>query len=97
MLLFTNLTQFNSLRNPVILGGHFLNYCFLYQIDIPLLDAFWHFNCEYIPEHVLHVKGAGAHGYFLPTVDLSKYTIVLPSFISIGTAGIFLSLFSQFH
>ena len=50
----------------------------LIEIDIPLLDAFRHFNRERIPERVLHAKGAGAHGFFLPTADLSEYTIAHP-------------------
>ena len=50
----------------------------LAQIDISLFDAFRHFNRERIPERVLHAKGAGAHGYFLPTVDLSQYTVAHP-------------------
>jgi catalase len=55
-----------------------LTFCRLTQIDIPLFDAFRHFNRERIPERVLHAKGAGAHGYFLPTKDLSEYTVAQP-------------------
>jgi catalase len=46
--------------------------------EIPLFDAFRHFDRERIPERVLHAKGAGAHGYFLPTRDLSKITVAHP-------------------
>jgi Catalase len=60
----------------VITYGHVSNR--LTPIDIPLLDAFRHFNCERIPERILHAKGAGAHGWFLPTADLSDYTIAHP-------------------
>ncbi|GAE46979.1 catalase [Mesobacillus boroniphilus JCM 21738] len=33
-----------------------------------------HFNRERVPERVVHAKGAGAHGYFEVTNDVSKYT-----------------------
>mmetsp|Transcript_46089 Transcript_46089/g.33880 ORF Transcript_46089/g.33880 Transcript_46089/m.33880 type:complete len:255 (+) Transcript_46089:136-900(+) len=33
-----------------------------------------HLNRERIPERVVHAKGAGAHGYFKVTKDVSKYT-----------------------
>ena len=33
-----------------------------------------HFDHERIPERVVHAKGAGAHGYFEVTNDISKYT-----------------------
>ncbi len=32
------------------------------------------FDRERIPERVVHAKGAGAHGYFELTADVSKYT-----------------------
>ena len=44
------------------------------------LDDFHHFeksaqfNRERIPERVVHAKGSGAHGHFLVTHDISKYT-----------------------
>lgn len=49
-----------------------------FRIDIDLLDDIRHFSRERIPERVLHAKGAGAHGYFKPTKDLSEYTIAHP-------------------
>lgn len=42
--------------------------------DVHLLEKLAHFNRERVPERVVHAKGAGAHGYFEVTMDLSKYT-----------------------
>lgn len=42
--------------------------------DVALLEKLAHFNRERIPERVVHAKGAGAHGYFEVTNDLSHYT-----------------------
>jgi catalase len=42
--------------------------------DVHLLEKLAHFNWERVPERVVHAKGAGAHGYFEVTHDLSKYT-----------------------
>lgn len=42
--------------------------------DFHLLDKLAHFDRERIPERVVHAKGAGAHGYFEVTHDISKYT-----------------------
>jgi len=42
--------------------------------DVHLVDKLAHFNRERIPERVVHAKGAGAHGYFEVTNDLSQYT-----------------------
>lgn len=42
--------------------------------DIHLIDKLAHFDRERIPERVVHAKGAGAHGYFEVTHDLTKYT-----------------------
>ncbi|WP_066187690.1 MULTISPECIES: catalase [Gracilibacillus] len=42
--------------------------------DVHLLEKLAHFNRERIPERIVHAKGAGAHGYFEVTNDLSKYT-----------------------
>ncbi|QSH41369.1 catalase [Lentisphaerota bacterium ZTH] len=42
--------------------------------DVKLLEKLAHFNRERIPERVVHAKGAGAHGYFIVTNDLSRYT-----------------------
>lgn len=42
--------------------------------DFHLTEKLAHFNRERIPERVVHAKGAGAHGYFEVTNDLSKYT-----------------------
>ena len=33
-----------------------------------------HFNRERVPERVVHAKGAGAHGTFTVTHDITKYT-----------------------
>ncbi len=42
--------------------------------DVYLLEKLAHFNRERVPERVVHAKGAGAHGYFEVTNDMSKYT-----------------------
>lgn len=42
--------------------------------DVHLLEKLAHFNRERIPERVVHAKGAGAHGYFEVTSDISQYT-----------------------
>ncbi|MCE5253022.1 MAG: catalase [Actinomycetia bacterium] len=42
--------------------------------DIHLLDKLAHFDRERIPERVVHAKGAGAHGYFEVTADVTEYT-----------------------
>jgi catalase len=42
--------------------------------DIHLVEKLAHFNRERIPERVVHAKGAGAHGYFEVTHDVTKYT-----------------------
>ena len=42
--------------------------------DAHLLEKLAHFDRERIPERVVHAKGAGAHGYFEVTTDVTKYT-----------------------
>ncbi|MQR85732.1 catalase [Bacillus megaterium] len=42
--------------------------------DVHLLEKLAHFNRERVPERVVHAKGAGAHGYFEVTNDVSAYT-----------------------
>jgi len=42
--------------------------------DTHLLEKLAHFDRERIPERVVHAKGAGAHGYFEVTADVSRYT-----------------------
>ena len=42
--------------------------------DTHLLEKLGHFNRERIPERVVHAKGAGAHGYFEVTGDVTEYT-----------------------
>eukprot|EP01120_Amphizonella_sp_Union-15-10_P013062 TRINITY_DN599_c0_g1_i1.p1 TRINITY_DN599_c0_g1~~TRINITY_DN599_c0_g1_i1.p1 ORF type:complete len:298 (+),score=49.00 TRINITY_DN599_c0_g1_i1:50-943(+) len=42
--------------------------------DVHLLDKLAHFDRERIPERVVHAKGAGAHGYFEVTHDITKYS-----------------------
>ena len=42
--------------------------------DIHLPEKLAHFDRERIPERVVHAKGAGAHGYFEVTHDVTKYT-----------------------
>ena len=42
--------------------------------DVHLLEKLAHFNRERVPERVVHAKGAGAHGYFEVTNDISEFT-----------------------
>ncbi len=42
--------------------------------DSHLMEKLGHFDRERIPERVVHAKGAGAHGYFEVTADVTKYT-----------------------
>jgi catalase len=42
--------------------------------DVHLLEKLAHFDRERIPERVVHAKGAGAHGYFEVTRDVTAYT-----------------------
>jgi hypothetical protein len=41
--------------------------------DFHLIDKLAHFDRERIPERVVHAKGAGAHGYFEVTHDVSAF------------------------
>src|ERR1700684_1694922 len=42
--------------------------------DIWLIEKLAHFDREVIPERRMHAKGAGAHGTFTVTHDISRYT-----------------------
>ena len=42
--------------------------------DVHLVEKLAHFDRERIPERVVHAKGAGAHGYFEVTHDVTQYT-----------------------
>ena len=42
--------------------------------DFQLFEKMAQFNRERIPERVVHAKGSGAHGHFLVTHDITKYT-----------------------
>ncbi len=42
--------------------------------DVHLIEKLAHFDRERIPERVVHAKGAGAHGYFELTRDVSMFT-----------------------
>ncbi|KAI8337163.1 catalase [Chlamydoabsidia padenii] len=42
--------------------------------DFHLIDKLSHFDRERIPERVVHAKGAGAHGYFEVTHDITHLT-----------------------
>eukprot|EP01017_Pseudomicrothorax_dubius_P004025 TRINITY_DN1071_c0_g1_i1.p1 TRINITY_DN1071_c0_g1~~TRINITY_DN1071_c0_g1_i1.p1 ORF type:complete len:492 (-),score=167.05 TRINITY_DN1071_c0_g1_i1:301-1776(-) len=41
--------------------------------DVHLIDKLGKFDRERIPERVVHAKGAGAHGYFEVTHDVTKF------------------------
>ncbi|KAH9945512.1 catalase [Amylocystis lapponica] len=51
--------------------------------DFHHIDLLAHFDRERIPERVVHAKGAGAHGYFQTTHDLSDLTCA-PLFGKVG-------------
>jgi catalase len=42
--------------------------------DVHLVEKLAHFDRERIPERVVHAKGAGAHGWFETTRDVTQYT-----------------------
>ena len=42
--------------------------------DFQLFEKMAQFNRERVPERVVHAKGTGAHGHFLVTHDITKYT-----------------------
>src|ERR1700756_4694730 len=42
--------------------------------DHYVVQKIQHFNRERVPERVVHAKGAGAHGFFEVTEDVSQYT-----------------------
>lgn len=42
--------------------------------DFQLIEKLAHFDRERIPERVVHAKGAGAHGFFEVTHDVTKHT-----------------------
>jgi catalase len=52
--------------------------------DFHLIDALAHFDRERIPERVVHAKGAGAHGVFKVTEDISDLTCA-KLFAKVGT------------
>ncbi len=49
-------------EGPTVLHDHYL------------VQKIQHFNRERVPERVVHAKGAGAHGFFEVTEDVSQYT-----------------------
>ncbi|GHO57244.1 catalase [Ktedonobacter robiniae] len=64
--------------------------------DFHLVEKLAHFNRERIPERIVHAKGAGAHGYFEVTHDVSQYTKAAflntvgkqtPAFVRFSTVG----------
>jgi len=42
--------------------------------DVQLMEKLAHFDREEIPERIVHAKGAGAHGTFTVTRDITAYT-----------------------
>lgn len=64
--------------------------------DVVFMDEMAHFDRERIPERVVHAKGAGAHGYFEVTHDITKFTKInmfneigkkTPCFLRFSTVG----------
>ncbi|KAJ2779093.1 catalase A, partial [Coemansia interrupta] len=60
--------------------------------DIHLIDKLAHFGRERIPDRVVHSKGAGAHGYFEVTKDISHLTCAK----FLGKVGKRTPMFSRF-
>ena len=65
--------------------------------DFHLIDKLAHFDRERIPERVVHAKGAGAHGYFEVTHDITRYKvhIDLQKRFSFSNFFFFLQIFCQ--
>lgn len=42
--------------------------------DLWLIEKLAHFDREVIPERRMHAKGSGAHGTFVVTQDITRYT-----------------------
>ncbi|OPX19851.1 MAG: catalase [Desulfobacca sp. 4484_104] len=61
--------------------------------DFVLFEKMAHFNRERIPERVVHAKGAGAHGIFTVSKDISRYTKA-QIFSSVGKQTKMLARFS---
>ena len=61
--------------------------------DTYLIEKLAHFNRERIPERVVHAKGWGAHGEFILTHDMSKYTLA-KIFTNVGKRTEMLARFS---
>lgn len=64
--------------------------------DFHLIEKLAHFNRERIPERIVHAKGAGAHGYFEVTHDVTQWTKAnflhqvgkrTPTFLRFSTVG----------
>ncbi|MDR3257528.1 MAG: catalase [Mycoplasmataceae bacterium] len=64
--------------------------------DVNLVEKLAHFTREKIPERIVHAKGAGAHGEFTLTKDMSEYTMAkflngkgkkTPMFVRFSTVG----------
>jgi catalase len=49
-------------NGPILLQDHYV------------IQKMAQFNRERVPERVVHAKGAGAHGFFEVTADVSHYT-----------------------
>jgi catalase len=45
--------------------------------DTHLIDKLAKFDRERIPERVVHAKGAGAHGFFEVTHDVTRYKLLI--------------------
>ncbi len=61
--------------------------------DFQLIEKMAHFNRERIPERVVHAKGSGAHGHFVVTQDITRYTSA-KLFSSVGKSTEMLARFS---
>lgn len=68
--------------------------------DFHLLDILGHFDRERIPERVVHAKGAGAHGEFEVTDDISDIVGHLgnkPYLCTSGVTNILIEMTNMCH
>jgi catalase len=54
--------------------------------DLWLIEKLAHFDREVIPERRMHAKGAGAHGTFTVTHDITLDQVAFSCAVSIGSA-----------
>ena len=69
-LTMENGRQVEDNQNSITAGAHGP----ILMQDVLLMEKLAHFDREEIPERIVHAKGAGAHGIFTVTHDITAYT-----------------------